>query len=92
MMNDTSVQVGSEHEQDTTKGSSEVTIAINDKPYEVHRGRQTVVYLKELGGVPQNYELDEVKDGRLVPLDDDGSVTIKGGEIFKSNLKVGRSA
>ncbi len=92
MMNDTSVQVSSEHEQDTTKGSSEVTITINDKPYEVHRGRQTVAYLKEMGGVPQNYELDEVKDGRLVPLDDDGSVTIKGGEVFKSNLKVGRSS
>ncbi len=92
MTNDTSAQVSSEHKQDTTKGSSEVTITINDKPYEVHRGRQTMVYLKDLGGVPQNYELDEVKDGRLVPLDDDGSVTIKGGEVFKSNLKVGHSA
>jgi len=92
MTNDTSAQVSSEHKQDTTKGSSEVTITINDKPYEGHRGRQTVVYLKDLGGVPQNYELDEVKDGRLVPLDDDGSVTIKGGEVFKSNLKVGRSS
>lgn len=92
MSNDTSVQVSGEHEQDTTKGSSVVTIIINDKPYEVHRGRQTVAYLKELGEVPQNYELDEVKDGRLIPLDDDGSVTIKGGEVFKSNLKIGRSS
>ena len=92
MMHDTGVQVVGEHEQDTTKGSSEVTITINDTPYEVHRGRQTVAYLKELGGVPQNYELDEVKDGRLIPLDDDGSVTIKGNEVFKSNLKVGHSA
>jgi hypothetical protein len=92
MTNDTGVQVVGEHEQDATKGSSEVTITINDKPYEVHRGRQTVAYLKDLGGVPQNYELDEVKDGRLIPLDDDGSVTIKGGEVFKSNLKVGHSS
>lgn len=69
----------------------EVTIKINNSPYEVHRGRQTVAYLKELAGISQSFELDEVENGRLVPLSDDGSVTIKGGEEFKSNLKVGQS-
>lgn len=81
-----------EHEQGTDKHSPIVTITINNALFEIHRGRQTVTYLKELGGVPQNYELDEVKDGQLIPLDDDSAVTIKGGEVFKSNLKVGRSS
>jgi hypothetical protein len=80
------------HEQDTDKHSPIVTITINNVPYEIHRGRQTVADLKKLGGVPQNYELDEVKEGQLVPLDDDGAVTIKGSEVFKSNLKVGHSS
>jgi len=92
MTNDASVQTVNDHEEDKSRHRSEVTITLNNKPYEVHRGRQTVVYLKELGEVPQNYELDEVKDGQLVRLDDDAIISIKGGEVFKSNLKVGHSS
>ena len=92
MANDVTVQVDRGHEEDKSRNSSEVTITINDKSYEVHRGHQTVAYLKALGSIPQNYELDELKDGRLVLLDDNGFVTIKGNEIFKSNLKVGHSS
>jgi len=67
-------------------------ITIDGVAHEVHRGRQGVAYLKQVGGVPPNYELDEVEAGRLVPLADDASVTIKGGEEFKSNLKIGTSS
>jgi hypothetical protein len=92
MTNDSIVQTVNDYQEDKSQHGLEVIITINNKPYEVHRGRQTVVYLKEIGGVPQNYELDEVKDGQLVRLDDDDSVTIKGCEVFKSNLKVGHSS
>jgi hypothetical protein len=92
MTNNLSIQAVNDQEEDKSQHGPEVTININNKTYEVHRGRQTVVYLKELGGVPQNYELDELKDGQLIQLDDEASVTIKGGEVFKSNLKVGRSS
>lgn len=92
MTNDSSIQTVNDQEEDKSQHSPKVTITINNIPHEVHRGHQTVMYLKELGGVPQNYELDEVKDGQLVRLDDDATVTIKGGEVFKSNLKVGRSS
>ncbi len=92
MTNDSIVQTVNDHQEDKSQHGLEVIITINNKPYEVHRGRQTVVYLKEIGGVPQNYELDEVKDGQLVRLDDDDSVTIKGCEVFKSNLKIGHSS
>jgi hypothetical protein len=92
MTNDTSVQTVDDHEEDKSQHSPEVTITINNKPYEVHRGHQTVIYLKGLGGVPRDYELDELKEGQLVPLNDDATVAIKGGEVFKSNLKVGHSS
>ncbi len=72
---------GDGHRQDV------VEITINNKPYQIHRGRQTVLAIKTLGGVPQADELAQVVEGNtppLTPLKDDGSVTIKGGEIFVS--------
>ena len=92
MANDTDQQAAHQPENDEPQYGPEVTITIDNKPYQVHRGRQTVTYLKEIAGIAQSYELDELEDGRLVQLADDGSVTIKGGEEFKSNLKVGHSS
>jgi hypothetical protein len=78
------------HEQ--PQQGPEVTITIDNNQYAIHRGRQTVAALKALAGVSQSYDLAELEDGRLVSLPDDGAVTIKGGEVFKSNLKVGHSS
>ena len=69
-----------------------VKITINNHPYDVHRGRQSVAALKTLAGIPSSDELDEVIHGQLDPLPDDGAVTIKGGEDFKSNLRVGHTS
>jgi hypothetical protein len=71
-----------EHRQDT------VSIKINDKPVDIHRGRQTVAEIKRLGGVPAADELAQATEGQpLKPLADDGSVVIKGGEEFVSYPK-----
>lgn len=73
---------GREHGQDT------VSIKVNDKPVEIHRGRQAVSEIKRLGGVPSADELAEVIAGQpLKPLADNGSVVIKGGEEFVSYPK-----
>ena len=66
-----------------------VTITINSEEHDIHRGRQTVVAIKQLGGVPLADDLDQLIDGQLVHLPDDGSVTIKGEEIFVSHVKDG---
>lgn len=58
-----------------------VSITIDGKVLTIHRGRQTVLALKELAGVPLVYELAQVDNG-LQPLPDDGAVTIKGDEKF----------
>lgn len=92
MPNNTNSQNSGQGEENDPQHGAIVQITINDQPYDVHRGRQTVAYLKEIAGISQSYELDEVEDGRLVPLADDGAVTIKGDEVFKSNLKVGHSS
>lgn len=68
-----------EHRQDT------VTITINNEEYSIHRGRQSVSEIKGIGGIPQADVLEQLIDGQLVELDDNGAVTIKGGEQFISH-------
>jgi hypothetical protein len=80
-----------DHEK-TNQGKETVTITINDKQYEVHRGRQTVVDLKTLAEIPLAYELNHIVNSKLVPLPDEDGITIKGGEEFISNPKDGVSS
>lgn len=90
MPNDTNIQITSE-EANTTH-SEIVTITVDNKPVQIHRGRQSVVEIKSLGGVPAAFDLDEVVEGKLVPLPDDGHVVIKGEEVFLSHPKSGHSS
>lgn len=69
-----------------------VTITINGKPYSIHRGRNTVTEIKQAGKVPLTEELAQEINHKLDPLADDGAVTIKGGEIFISYVRAGRSS
>ena len=70
------------------RGQNTVAIKVNDKPVEIHRGRQTVSEIKRLGGVPAADELAQVIAGQpLKPMADDGSIVIKGGEEFVSYPK-----
>ena len=66
-----------------------VTITVDTKAYPIHRGHQTVADVKKTAGVPLAFELEQLIDGKLAPLPDDGAVTIKGGEVFLSHPKDG---
>ena len=68
-----------------------VGITINNVSKEIHRGRRTVVEIKTVGEVPLNHMLEQLIDGKLTPLDDNGSLVIKGGETFISHPKDGAS-
>lgn len=81
------------------KGESEkhrkdvVQITVNRQPYDIHRGRRTVAEIKGLANVPLADELALVLgESDLKPLPDDGSVVIKGGEVFLSYPKDSGSA
>ena len=69
-----------------------VTITVDNKPVQIHRGRQSVAEIKSLGGVPAAFDLDEVVAGKLVQLPDDSHVVIKGEEVFLSHPKSGHSS
>lgn len=77
--------------QDPQKGPM-VDIKINEETYSIHRGNNTVAQIKAVAGVPVADDLVQLIDGKLNPLADDGSFTIKGGEIFVSHPKDGKSA
>ena len=66
-------------------GRDVVTIIVNSVEKEIQRGRQPVSEIKRIGEVPQADQLEQVIDGKLVPLADDAAVTIKGGEEFVSH-------
>jgi hypothetical protein len=69
-------------------GKDIVTITVNNKNYDIHRGRRTVAEIKAVGGVPAADDLVLVKgDNDFDTLKDDGSVVIKGGERFLSHPK-----
>lgn len=92
MVDEHNAYSGMQNEGEHPRQGPNVTITIDDKEYTVHRGHHTVASLKALAGVAQNYELDEIIDGQIVPLADDASVTIKGNEVFASNLRIGQSS
>lgn len=78
--------------EDAPQTGAEVTITIDNKNFTVHRGSKTVAELKQLAGIPPAYELEEIVDGKLVPLNDDQRVVIKGNERFVSHPRAGASS
>jgi hypothetical protein len=69
-----------------------VIIEVDNKSVHIHRGHRTVEEIKEAGNVPLAYDLNQVVDGKLIPLPDNGSMTIKGGEKFISHPKDSQSS
>ncbi len=70
----------------------DVTVTIDNKVFAVHRGNHTAADLKQLAGVPPAYELEQIVDGQLVPLQDGQHIAIKGGELFVSHPRAGASS
>lgn len=73
-------------------GRSLVSIEVNSREVRIHRGRTSVAEIKQAAGCPLAFELEEIVNGKLVPLGDDGSVVIKGGERFLCHPRDGASS
>ena len=70
----------------------DVTITVDNKSVTTHRGNITVTELKALAAIPAAYEVEQIIDGTLTPLRDDGHVVLKGGERFVSHPRAGASS
>lgn len=80
------------HDEAHPQTGPTVFITVDGREVRIHRGRQTVAAIKEVGGVPLAKDLCQLVNQQLVALPDDGSVVIKGGEIFVSHPKDGSSS
>lgn len=80
------------HSHQHEEHSHEVAIHVNEEHPRIERGQQTVAAIKHAGHVPLADDLVEVVNKKPVPLPDDGSVMIKGGERFISHPKGSGSA
>jgi hypothetical protein len=70
----------------------EVQITIDNKIFEVHPGEILVAQLKRLAGISPSYDLEQIADGKLIPLKDDQCIDIKRGEKFVSHPPAGASS
>ncbi len=64
-----------------------VTVTINGKPHETHKGPNTVAHLRDIGKVPTDEVFSQLKEGQFVDLKDDATVIIHGCEVFASHIK-----
>ena len=69
-----------------------VMVTVDSLPKQVRPGRYVVSVFKKAVGVDPSYELEEVVNGKLVPLADNAKITIKGGESFVSHVRGGASS
>lgn len=70
-----------------------VEITINDKPYQIRRGRQSIEEIRRIGEVPSTHTvLEQLVEGKLIDVSNLDGITIKGGELFISHVPDGRSA
>ena len=69
-----------------------VTVTVDGHARDVARGKYVVSEFKTVVGVSADYELDQVMDGEFKPLPDDGTVHIKGDEVFVSHVRRGGSS
>lgn len=69
-----------------------VTVTVDTLPKEIHRGSYVVAELKAVLEVDPTRLLNIVIDGELKPLDDTQRITIKGDEVFVSQVRQGGSS
>lgn len=69
-----------------------VTVEVNGEAKQVRPGRYLVSVFKRAVGVDPSYELEQILNGKLVPLADTAHIQIHGGESFVSHVRSGASS
>jgi hypothetical protein len=70
----------------------EVPVTIDNRTVEIQAREWVVSQLKTALGVDSSRELEQVVDGKLVPLDDNAKIHIRGHEVFVSHVRGGGSS
>lgn len=79
------------HGHNHDHGNNMVTIIVNNEEVLIHRGNQTVAAIKLAGKVPSTDILYLIPNYEVALIDTD-TITIRGGECFKSSAPSGGSS
>jgi hypothetical protein len=79
-------------EQHPEKKPRLVEVTIDGNPREIAADTYPIPVLKNLLGVPLDYELELVKGGKFHPLADGDSYKVHGHEEFLSHVRCGGSS
>lgn len=71
-------------QEDKNKDKPKFTIFVNNKPIETTEQKLTGSQIKELGQVPADYELFEVKGDHTVPVGNEQKVEIHNNQHFRA--------
>lgn len=71
---------------------SEVMITLDGVPRKIKRGNYLVAELKRILQIDPCHDLDEVICREFRPLEDSGTIDVKGGEVFVSHVRCGGSS
>jgi hypothetical protein len=85
-------KAGGPHDREHPQTGPTVTVTVDTKEKQVHRGSWVVSEFKKEVGVDASRALDEVIAGEFKALDDNERITIKGGEVFVSHARQGGSS
>lgn len=81
------------HNEIETATRKKVEVIVDGVPSKIGAGEYTVTRFKELVGVDPTKELEEVVEGKLVPLDDSATIDLdKSGRRFVSHVRRGGSS
>lgn len=69
-----------------------VQVTVDNTPKTIQAGKYRVSDLKRVLGIEPSRVLDEVLSGEFKELPDNGTVHVKGGEIFVSHVRQGQSS
>jgi hypothetical protein len=82
-----------DHDNVTTATRKNIEVIVDGAPRKVIAGEYAVSAFKELVGVDATKELEEVVEGKLVPLADGDTIDLeKSGRRFVSHIRRGGSS
>lgn len=89
-LNETNALKQNQQHEDNGKGKDMVSISINESTYRVHQGRLNVKEIRNYDDIPITDVIYQLPAYLL--LDNEGFVTVHGGEQFKSGGSSGHSS
>lgn len=81
-----------EEGKDKDRDKKIVAVKVDNRLRKIKSGNYSVADFKKEVEVPENYDLDQLIDGKFEAVDESKKLHIKGGEVFVSHVRTGSSS